>query len=171
MLPLWRDFPEFWDYGAQIDQYLCSDGGIFRNNETCLAIYSEKHDPTQERTAKEIARFSERDAEKWLKLWELWLERRVPTGAVGSLFNPAEDRMTPEVMERQMELSTEAGGGRLCARWAGHGGQPSACSTGILGKQGDAVLHREVCSFSGHTMSTNRGLGLRLWVRQRPCRP
>lgn len=29
-LPLWRDFPEFWDYGAQLDQYTCSTGGAFR---------------------------------------------------------------------------------------------------------------------------------------------
>jgi len=26
-LPFYRDFPEFWDYGAQHDQYLVSDGG------------------------------------------------------------------------------------------------------------------------------------------------
>jgi len=30
-----------------------------------------KHDPTQERTAKEIARFSERDADLWLTAWNL----------------------------------------------------------------------------------------------------
>jgi beta-carotene ketolase (CrtO type) len=102
--PLWRDFPEFWDYGAQIDQYTCSNGGIFRKNETCLGIYSEKHDPTQERTAREIARFSERDAEKWLKLWQLWLGDEFQRVQFDTIFNPAEDRMTAEVMNRQMEL-------------------------------------------------------------------
>jgi len=102
--PVWRDFPEFWDYGAQIDQYTCSNGGIFRKNETCLGIYSEKHDPTQERTAKEIARFSERDAEKWLKLWQLWLSDEFQRVQFDLIFNPAEDRMAPEVMNRQMEL-------------------------------------------------------------------
>jgi phytoene dehydrogenase-like protein len=102
--PVWRDFPEFWDYGAQIDQYTCSNGGIFRKNETCLGIYSEKHDPTQERTAREIARFSERDAEKWLKLWQLWLSDEFQRVQFDTIFNPAEDRMTAEVMNRQMEL-------------------------------------------------------------------
>ena len=102
--PVWRDFPEFWDYGAQIDQYTCSNGGIFRKNETCLGIYSEKHDPTQECTAKEIARFSERDAEKWLKLWRLWLSDEFQRVQFDTIFNPAEDRMAPEVMNRQMEL-------------------------------------------------------------------
>ena len=58
-LPLWRDFPEFWDYGGQLEQHVCGAGGIFRNNQNCLAIYSEKYDMDQTRTAKEIARFSE----------------------------------------------------------------------------------------------------------------
>ena len=53
--PIWRDFPEFWDYGAHWDQHTCSDGFVFKDKENCLAIYSDKHDPTQERTAKEIA--------------------------------------------------------------------------------------------------------------------
>ncbi|MCP4626776.1 MAG: NAD(P)-binding protein, partial [bacterium] len=70
--PLYRDFPEFWEYGAQTDQYPVADGAVFNNNKTCLTIYSEKHDPTQEKTAGEIARFSGRDSEKWLKLWELY---------------------------------------------------------------------------------------------------
>src|SRR4030042_5834968 len=52
-LPMYRDFPEFWEYGAQRDQYLCSDGAIFRKDQTCIAIYREKHHPTQERTAKD----------------------------------------------------------------------------------------------------------------------
>ncbi len=103
-LPLWRDFPEYWDYGAQIDQHLCSDGAVFRNNQTCLAIYSEKHDPTQERTAKEIARFSERDAEKWLKLRKNWGEESVQRVEMDMLFNPAELRGTPEMFERQLAM-------------------------------------------------------------------
>ena len=103
-LPLWRDFPEYWDYGAQIDQHLCSDGAVFRNNQTCLAIYSEKHDPDQERTAKEIARFSERDAEKWLKLRKNWGEESVQRVEMDMLFNPAELRGTPEMFERQLAI-------------------------------------------------------------------
>ena len=102
--PVYRDFPKFWDYGAQIDQYTCSDGGIFRRNGTCLAIYSEKHDPTQERTAREIARFSERDAEKWLKLWKLWQSDDFPRVQFDMLFNPAEYRMAPDILNRQVAI-------------------------------------------------------------------
>ena len=54
--PLYRDFPEFWEYGGQIDQHLCSDGAIFLDTQKCLSIYSAKTDPTQEKTAGEIAR-------------------------------------------------------------------------------------------------------------------
>jgi len=103
-LPVWRDFPEFWEYGAQIDQHLASDGASFRRNQTCLVLYSEKHDPTQERSAREIARFSERDAERWLKLWALWRSEPAQRVQIDMLFNPAEFRMTQAVMERQMAL-------------------------------------------------------------------
>ena len=102
--PLYRDFSEFWEYGAQTDQYPVADGAVFNNNKTCLTIYSEKHDPTQERTAREIARFSGRDADKWLKLWELYKSDEIQAVQMDALFNPAEVRMAPEVLERQIAL-------------------------------------------------------------------
>jgi len=103
-LPVWRDFPEFWDYGAQWDQHLCSDGFVFRDTETCLAIYSDKHDPAQERSAREIARFSQKDAERWLKLCALERSDEYQRVQMDTLFNPAEMRLAPEVMNRQMEV-------------------------------------------------------------------
>jgi phytoene dehydrogenase-like protein len=103
-LPLWRDFPEFWEYGARIDQHLCTDGAIFRNNQTCLAIYSDKHDMSQERTAKEIARFSERDAEKWLRLRKLWVGKEMQYVQMDHVFRPAEDKLDPKVLERQIAV-------------------------------------------------------------------
>ena len=102
--PLYRDFPKFWEYGAQSDQYLVAEGAVFRNNNTCLTIYSEKHDPTQERTAREIARFSPRDAEKWLKCWKLLQSDEAKRVVVDSLFSPAEMRSAPEALERQMAV-------------------------------------------------------------------
>jgi len=101
---LWRDFPEFWDYGGQWDQYLVSDGAVFRNNNTCLAIYSQKDDPTQERTAKEIARFSERDAETWLKLWSIVDSDEFLRATADMTCNPPELQAAPEVLERQMAV-------------------------------------------------------------------
>jgi len=67
-LPVHRDFPEF---DAELEMYLMNNAGIFKDTGKCLGIYTVKHDPTQERTAKEIARFSEKDADMWLKGWDL----------------------------------------------------------------------------------------------------
>jgi len=102
--PIWRDFPEFWDYGGQIDQYLCSDGAAFADNNTCLAIYSEKVDPTQERTAKEIARFSESDADKWLKLWGIFQSDEFRRIQMDMCFVPHEWKLDPVYLERQMAI-------------------------------------------------------------------
>ena len=103
-LPLWRDFPHFWEYGARLDQHLCTDGAVFRNNQTCLGIYSDKHDMSQERTAREIARFSERDAEKWLKLRKVWMGKEMQYVQMDHLFRPAEEKVDPKVLERQMAV-------------------------------------------------------------------
>ncbi|SMB26547.1 conserved protein of unknown function [Sterolibacterium denitrificans] len=100
--PLYRDFPEFWDYGGMIDQYKCSDGAIFLDTQKCLGIYSQKFDPTQERTAEQIARFSQKDADTWLKLWKLTSTPEYQRVLFDDLMNPAEWKTRPEYMERQM---------------------------------------------------------------------
>ncbi len=102
--PLYRDFPDFWDYGARWDQHLCSDGFVFRDNETAIAIYSDKHEPTWERTAKEIARFSERDAEKWLKIKGLDNSDEYQRLTVDRIFVPSEWLIQQEYMERQVAV-------------------------------------------------------------------
>src|SRR5512137_1857814 len=103
-LPVWRDFTDFWEYGGRWDQHLCSDGFVFRNNGTALGIYSTKYDPEQQRSAEQIARFSKRDAEKWLKLSALQRSKEYWTYQADLLFNPAEDRAAPEILNRQVEL-------------------------------------------------------------------
>jgi len=103
---LYRDFPEVWDYGLQYDQYLCSTGAVFNSNDTCLSIYSEKYDPTQERSAKEIARFSEKDADAWLRLWEMYQSDEFQRIMMDNLLIPADEKQQmPEVFERQVALA------------------------------------------------------------------
>jgi phytoene dehydrogenase-like protein len=102
--PVWRDFPEFWEYGARWDQHLCSDGFVFKDKDNCIAIYSAKHDPTQERTYKEISRFSQKDAEKWRKIWALAQSDELQRVTIDSLFNPAEDTNSPDFGARQAAL-------------------------------------------------------------------
>ena len=86
------------------DQYLVSDGAVFKNNNTCLAIYSLKHDPSQEKTAREIARFSKKDADKWLKVAELSQSDEYLRVMLDSLYNPHEWQTAPEFMERQVAI-------------------------------------------------------------------
>jgi len=91
-MPLWRDFPEFEEYGGRIDQHVGINGAIFADSEKFLVTYSTKHDPTQERSAKSIATISEKDAELWLKVWNVreplvkqicWALTNLPSAGVG----------------------------------------------------------------------------------------
>ncbi len=103
--PLYRDFPEFWEYGGQIDQYLCSDGTIFMDTEKCITIYSQKHDPTQERTATQIARFSQKDADTWLKIYRIFISDEFQRVLMDGLMSPHEWQQTrPEYMDRQIAM-------------------------------------------------------------------
>ena len=101
---LYRDFPEFWEYGGQVDQYPVSDGAVFRKNGTCLTIYSEKNDPDQEKTAREIARFSEKDADMWLRLWKLWQCDEFQRVTLDPLLNPHEWQINQPFLERQVAV-------------------------------------------------------------------
>jgi phytoene dehydrogenase-like protein len=100
--PLYRDFPDFWEYGGQLDQYLCSDGTIFLDTQKCLSIYSQKHDPAQERSAQEVARFSEKDAETWLKCCRLFDSDEYHRIMIDRIMNPHEWQVRPEFLERQV---------------------------------------------------------------------
>jgi phytoene dehydrogenase-like protein len=103
--PLLRDFPEFWEYGAQWDQHLSSNGMAFRDRENCLALYSHKHDPDQERSTREIARYSQKDAETWGRIAELERTDAFMRVQMDAIFNPAETRATdPGIVQRQVEV-------------------------------------------------------------------
>jgi len=66
-----QDFPDFEEKGGKLNKYKAGGGIITREDQKCLVIYSVDEDPTQEKTAREIVRFSgEKDAETYLKLWE-----------------------------------------------------------------------------------------------------
>ncbi len=104
-LPVLRDFPEFWEYGAQWDQHLCSDGFVFKDTDDCIAIYSDKHDPTQEKTANEIARYSEKDAETWRRLWKMEQSDEYQRCMMDMIFTPAEIKAADaSIVERQVDL-------------------------------------------------------------------
>lgn len=68
--PIKRDIPEWEEYGARTAYTKVGNVVVFAEDQSCLTFYhAEDVDPTQERTAREIARFSQKDAETWLWLW------------------------------------------------------------------------------------------------------
>ena len=67
-----RDFP-FRERGFEWIPFYVGAGGVFLEDQDQYLIYSPHTDESQERTAKSFAKFSKRDAETWLKLWDLWI--------------------------------------------------------------------------------------------------
>ncbi|MFC1824302.1 phytoene desaturase family protein [Thermodesulfobacteriota bacterium] len=69
--PLWEDFPDWGEKGVKLGRHKIGTGMIMEEDDSCVALYHPEEDPNQERTARSIAQFSEKDAETYLKLWEL----------------------------------------------------------------------------------------------------
>ena len=81
------DFPDFEEKGGTWIPYYVAHGSIFEEDQSCLAIYGEDYDGGQERSAAEIARFSSRDADAWLHLWQIWKDKLEPA-FLESIYNP-----------------------------------------------------------------------------------
>lgn len=98
--PVWDDFPDWEEKGARyVLPPKTAKGLIFSEDHSCLVFYNEMFDPTQERTAQEIARFSLRDAETWLHWWKLWQEK-IGLAYMQYLFNPASPQGQPSPLEK-----------------------------------------------------------------------
>jgi len=67
---VWEDFPEWIEYGAKPIDNLLTSSCIFLEDDTWCGVYNAHLDPTQEKTAALFAKFSEKDAEKWLWFWD-----------------------------------------------------------------------------------------------------
>ena len=72
------DFPEWRELGGELTTPKVSMSAIFKEDDSSILIYSPKFDRGGELTAKSIAKFSERDAETWLKYQDLYLKVWVP---------------------------------------------------------------------------------------------
>jgi phytoene dehydrogenase-like protein len=93
------DFPEWIEYGAKYKYYPVSTGVIFREDNNCLGVYSQKFDPNQEKTAKWISKFSEKDAETWLKLWDKAKRYYIPA-IIEWCFTPAQPFGVPDAVDK-----------------------------------------------------------------------
>ena len=76
---LLEDFPEIKERGLEWVPYYVAGGGVFTDDNDCYLLYSPHNDPEQQKTAQSLTRFSKRDAETWLKLWEVWTEVIMPS--------------------------------------------------------------------------------------------
>ncbi|MBM2832217.1 MAG: phytoene dehydrogenase, partial [Dehalococcoidia bacterium] len=96
--PIYEDFPEWVEYGIKPVIPLISRAYCFSDGRW-LGIYSEEHDPTQEKTARSLARFSEKDAQTWLWLCEK-MNKYIKPAALEYSFNPPSPTGAPDAMEK-----------------------------------------------------------------------
>ena len=70
-IPIEEDFPDFLEKGAKRVQWKGCAGAITREEHKCYLVYNSRDDPSQEHSAREIARAAgEKDAETYLKIWQ-----------------------------------------------------------------------------------------------------
>ena len=61
-IPLERDFPEWMELGGGYNDVKIGGGAIFKEDNSCIVTYNRIADPSGERTAESIAKFSQKDA-------------------------------------------------------------------------------------------------------------
>ncbi|MBI4332575.1 MAG: NAD(P)/FAD-dependent oxidoreductase [Chloroflexi bacterium] len=75
--PFWQtvtewDFAEWKELGVRYNEAEMGSGAIFKETGEPLVIYNRKADPSMEKSAACIARFSQRDADTWVRLQPLF---------------------------------------------------------------------------------------------------
>jgi len=73
---MWKDFPDFEEKGGSLMLPKCSVGMAFKEDDSALVFHNAKYDPTWEKQAAALARFSQRDADTLMgfaKVWDEWL--------------------------------------------------------------------------------------------------
>ncbi|MDY6861471.1 MAG: NAD(P)-binding protein [Thermodesulfobacteriota bacterium] len=103
-LPVYQDIPEWEDYGARYAHTAAPIGIIYIEDQSCVLFYTafDDSDPTQEKTAREIAKFSEKDAETYLKLWDK-CEKYWRPALDRWCFTPAQPLGIPDAMDELMQ--------------------------------------------------------------------
>ncbi len=96
---LYEDFPEWEEYGVKLINHVLNVAAIYPEDQTWCGQYNAQLDPTQERTAKLWARFSERDAEKWLWFWDK-IQKYILPAVRETLWNPPPPYPEETAMDR-----------------------------------------------------------------------
>jgi len=108
-IPVYQDFPEWKDYGARYAHTKASLGTCFKEDDSCFIQYTafEDADPTQEKTAAEIARYSQKDADTYLYLWKKFKQYWEPA-LLDHFFNPAKPITEPDALDKLI-MNPESG--------------------------------------------------------------
>lgn len=96
-----EDFPEWRELGGELTFPKVAVAGIFKEDDSSIAIYGRRADRTGELTAKSIARFSQRDAETWVKLQDVF-DKVIAPYYTEYMFNPPPPLGEPDAMDRMM---------------------------------------------------------------------
>ncbi|MDP2718745.1 MAG: NAD(P)/FAD-dependent oxidoreductase [Dehalococcoidia bacterium] len=102
--PFWQtttemDFQEWKDLGVRYNEVEFGAGAIFKETDEPLMIYNRKADPTLEKSAASIARFSKRDADTWVRLQPLF-GKIFWTAMLEWVHNPPTPPGVPDALER-----------------------------------------------------------------------
>ncbi len=102
-IPTFWDFPEWETYGVKMDYTEVGAGCLFSEDDTAFLQYSAfpDVDPDQERTAAGIARFSQKDADTYLRLWKT-LKTKWEPYILESWFNPPPPPGQPDAIDRML---------------------------------------------------------------------
>ncbi|MDY6971600.1 MAG: NAD(P)/FAD-dependent oxidoreductase [Thermodesulfobacteriota bacterium] len=73
---IWEDFPDFKEKGGEL--FPASTGCIFIEDHSSMLFYHREEDPTWEKTAASLAKFSKRDAEAMMQFGRIWDEYVYP---------------------------------------------------------------------------------------------
>ena len=96
------DFPDFEEKGVKWIPYKVSCGAIFREDHSCITFYGKANDPSHERTASEIARFSQKDADTYLK-HRRFVDEVFGPASLEYFHNPPTPPGVPDAVERALE--------------------------------------------------------------------
>lgn len=108
LLPLLEDFPDFKEKGGRFVENDVHGAAIFVEDQSSFVTYGHNADPTGERTAKQIAKFSEKDAETWLKEYQDYWK---PGGLREAIIIDNYNLPPPPGVKSAFEVATEKSAG------------------------------------------------------------
>lgn len=102
-----EDFPEYVEYGGvNLAAPVMGVVSLFGEDDTATGTFTVTNDPTQQKTAEIMGRFSKRDGEFWLKFWGIY-ERYIRDAVLEYLSTPPDPLGAPEAIFEKMMKNPE----------------------------------------------------------------